>query len=277
MCDGTATRRMTVRLAPPAAASWHAPRARRGGPRRRAIDVIDDRDGERVPRQDRLQGGTAQAYNGGETGIGWHDRIKQSGAALRQAQDARRVEGSRAPPRPRVRQCCSRRSRRAMAVTHQMRPTQQGPACSTESRRKGRRTGPVESPPARIDEDPGPVCRPCRRRSARPAGSSRQGRTCRDADRPARAVFPKRVVMTWVPCDWLLKPGSVFVGLPGQFARLRRSPYGRLARPALQRPPPERLRRWCRLAIFIIPRARSARQPSAWLSSQRPMFATVSW
>ena len=40
-----------------------------------------------MPREDRLKGGTAQPYDGGETGIGWRDRIKQSSAALRQAQD----------------------------------------------------------------------------------------------------------------------------------------------------------------------------------------------
>src|SRR5882672_9154750 len=97
VCDGTVTGSITVRSA--------RRRLLAGDPERgaktadsEAVDIVDDCYGERVPCQDRLDDRTAQAGDGGETGVAWRRRIHDCRPALRQAQGTQLVEGAGTPP-----------------------------------------------------------------------------------------------------------------------------------------------------------------------------------
>ncbi len=68
-------------------------------PDHKAVDVVDDRDGDRVPCQDRLEGRAAQADDGSETAVARRGRIHHRRAALRQAQDARPIENRTVMPK----------------------------------------------------------------------------------------------------------------------------------------------------------------------------------
>ena len=185
VCDGTATERVTARFAPPAAASWHAAsRAARWPPTVKLVDVVNDRDGERVPCQDRLQGRATQTDDSGETAVARRGRIHHRRAALRQTQDAQSVDGAGAPP--------GREFADAVAGDHGARRPRRAERCP---RREG--LGAAQDLAGAVGEQ---VCRsgfphestrilsrarrPRRRRRARPPGSSRRGRTWRDADLP---------------------------------------------------------------------------------------------
>ena len=64
----------------------------------KAVDVIDDRDRNRVPCQDRLQRRAVQADDGGETAVARRGRIHHRRPPVRHTQSARPVEGAGTPP-----------------------------------------------------------------------------------------------------------------------------------------------------------------------------------